>query len=130
LGTPYTLHIASQSPGTLTPDGLSSGCHANYQGVIVTTGSVDNIWSGVLTSNEIQALHTFETQFNIRQVVWYTFPNDFGLTWTGAAVSTIGQPMAVSLTSAGVATFPYINLGPKTVKIGTYTVTVGSAAKP
>ena len=132
LGTPYTLHVASQAPGTLTDAALSSGCHANYEGVIVTTGAVDNMWSGVLTSTELQALHTFETQFNIRQLVWYTFPNDFGLTWTGSAVSTIGAPMAVSLTTAGRAVFPYVNVRrtATTAKINRKTVTIASAGAP
>jgi len=130
LGTPYTLHIARQAPGTLTADALSSGCHANYQGVIVTTGTVDNQWSGVLTGSELQALHTFETQFKVRQVVWYTFPNDFGLMWTGNAVSTIGAPMQVSLSAAGKAAFPYLNFGPKTAKVGKKTVTFDAPARP
>ena len=73
------MYVASQTPGGLTADRLSSGCHANYQAVIVTTGIVDNTWSGVLSTVELQALHTFETQFKAREVVWYTFPNDFGL---------------------------------------------------
>jgi hypothetical protein len=115
LGTPYTLHVASQARGTLTADRLSNDCHANYQAVIVATGLVDNAWSGVLTATELQALHTFESQFKVRQVVGYTFPNDFGLTFTGTTVSTIGAPpLQVSLTPAGTAMFPYINLGART----------------
>jgi hypothetical protein len=131
LGTPYTVYVASASPGGLTADRLSNGCHANYQAVIVTTGLVDNAWSGVLNATELQALRSFEIQFKIRQVVWYTFPNDFGLTYAGSAVNTIGQAaLPVSLTTAGAAVFPYINRGPQQVTVGRKTTTVGHAARP
>lgn len=131
LGTPYTLHVAAKTPGALTADRLSSGCHANFQAVIVTLGIVDNAWSGILTASELQALHTFESEFRVRQVVWYTYPNDFGLVANGPAVSTIGvAPLPVSLTPAGAAVFPYINLGPRVVKSGKKTVTVGNPARP
>ena len=46
-------HIAKNTPGGLTPDRLSSGCHANYHGVIVTLGAVDNAWSGILTTTDL-----------------------------------------------------------------------------
>jgi len=129
LGTPYTLYVANKTPGGLTADRLSSGCHANYQAVIVTLGAVDNAWSGILTPTELQALHTFESQFKLRQVVWYTYPNDFGLVANGPAVSTIGAtPLTVSLTPAGATVFRYVNLGPKQVQVGTKTVTVGNPA--
>jgi hypothetical protein len=115
LGTPYTLHVASQAPGALTADRLSNGCHGKYQAVIVATGLVDNAWSGVLSATELQALRTYEAQFKARQVVWYTFPNDFGLTFTGTTVSTIGAPaLRVALTAAGKTMFSYINTGAKT----------------
>jgi hypothetical protein len=131
LGTPYTVYVASQTPGGLTADRLSSGCHANYQAVIVTTGSVDNAWSGVLNATELQTLHNFEIEFKAREVVWYTFPNDFGLVYAGSAVSTIGTaPLPMTLTTAGAAVFPYINRGPQIVKIGKKTTTVGAAARP
>ncbi len=131
LGTPYTVYIARQTRGGLTAGFLASGCHANYQAVIVTTGAVDNVWSGVLSVTELQALHTFESQYKVRQVVWYTFPNDFGLTFTGTTVNTIGQKaLPVTLTPAGAAVFPYINLGPQKAMVGTTTVTVGNPARP
>ena len=99
LGTPYTVYVARRTPGGLTAGFLGSGCHANYQAVIVTTGAVDNAWSGVLSATELQALHTFESQYKARQLVWYTFPNDFGLTFTGTTVNTAGQkPLPVTLT--------------------------------
>jgi len=111
LGTPYTVYVAKTTPGGLTPDRLSLGCHANYQAVIVTTGAVDNAWSGVLSATELQALHTFEAQFKVRQIVWYTFPNDFGLTFTGQTVNTVlpAKALTVALTAAGKTAFPYLN---------------------
>ena len=111
LGTPYTVYVASRTPGGLTADQLSVGCRAHYQAVIVTTGAVDNQWSGVLNATELQALHTFEAQFKARQIVWYTFPNDFGLVWTGQVANTIlpAPALKVTLTAAGAAAFPYIN---------------------
>src|SRR5436853_584800 len=42
LGSPYDVHIASTAPGSLTPASFSTGCHANYQAVITTTGIIDN----------------------------------------------------------------------------------------
>jgi hypothetical protein len=131
LGTPYTVYVASASPGGLTADRLSNGCHANYQAVIVTTGNVDNAWSGILNATELQALRNFEIQFKIRQVVWYTFPNDFGLTYAGSAINTIGTaPLAVHLTPAGAVVFPYVNRGPQQVTVGRKTTTAGAAARP
>jgi hypothetical protein len=131
LGTPYTLHVANTAPGSLTTERLSSGCHANYHAVIVTLGVVDNVWSGILTATELQALHTFESAFKVREVVWYTYPNDFGLVANGPAVSTIAAPpLKVSLTPAGATVFPYLNRGPKTVKVGKKIVTVGNPAAP
>ena len=112
IGTPYTVYVAKGTPGGLTPDRLNNGCHANYQAVIITTGAVDNQFSGVLTMNELQALHTFESQFRVREIVWYTFPNDFGLTFTGNTANTIlpAAPLPVTLTTAGRTIFPYINV--------------------
>src|SRR5437667_946335 len=33
LGTPYTIYIATQTPGGLTPDKLGGGSHGYYQGI-------------------------------------------------------------------------------------------------
>ncbi len=40
LGTPYTLHIATQNPNGLTPESLMDGCKARYNGIILTTASL------------------------------------------------------------------------------------------
>src|SRR5260221_6307536 len=40
LGTPYTVYIATQNLGGLTPDVLSSGDHAFFHGIILTTANL------------------------------------------------------------------------------------------
>jgi hypothetical protein len=111
LSTPYTTYIVKQHPGELTPTFLASGCHGNFHAVIATTGNVDNIWANVLSAAEIQALHLFESAYAVRHVVWYTYPNDFGLTSAGDGFDTTTRPLTVTLTPAGAAVFPYINRG-------------------
>ena len=98
--------------------------------MIVTTGAVDNAWSGILSASELQALHTFEAQFKVRQVVWYTFPNDFGLTFTGQTVNTVlpAKALTVALTAAGKTIFPYINTGAQSRPLLVDSVTLGGAS--
>ncbi len=83
VGTPYTTYIASQTPNGLTPDKLSSGCHAYYQGVILTNGDLayynGSSWVSALSQQEWTNLWTFESTLGIRELSWYTYPTaDFG----------------------------------------------------
>jgi hypothetical protein len=111
LSTPYTTYVVKQRPGELTPTFLANGCHGNFQAVIAATGNVDNIWANVMSAAEIQALHNFESAYGVRHVVWYTYPNDFGLTSAVDGFDTTAHPLTVRLTRAGSAVFPYINRG-------------------
>jgi hypothetical protein len=101
LGTPYTV-LDLNSVGKTIPDGfLSDGCHGHFQGAIFTIGGyIYDITNG-------PDLYTYESQFQVRQVNWYTFPGtDFGLTFTGNSGST---PINFHYTSDGASVFPYAN---------------------
>lgn len=125
LGTPYDVHIATAEPGSLTPDDLSSGCRANYHGVILVTADVGYVddggqWREGLTASEFQALEAYEAQYNIRQVTWYTFPTPERGFETGVGVST-DTPLPVSLTPPGREVFAYINPSAPLAIQGAYT---------
>ena len=124
LGTPYTLHIATQNPNALTPESLMDGCKARYNGIILTTASLaytpdgGATWASALTPAEFQALESYERTYGVRQVTWFTFPTpDLGFQW-GLGLDTTLSPLGIRLTSAGQAAFPYINNGSPLV-IGT-----------
>ena len=111
LGTPYTLHIASQQPGGVTTAFLKSGCRGFYQGIIQTSASLaftpDGVnWMSALTPSESQALVAYETEFRVRHANWYAFPTpDVGLFFTTAT----GAPVPMTFTSAGRAVFSYLS---------------------
>jgi hypothetical protein len=111
LGTPYTTHIATQRPNTITPGFLADGCHGNFQAVILTNAEVgysrDGTWTPALSADEVAALHAYEAQFRVRQVIWYAFPTpELGFTW-GVAASA---PVDIAPTDAGRRVFPYLTL--------------------
>src|SRR5439155_9494612 len=59
-GIPYTLYIASRTPGGFTPAMLSDGnAHAYYQGIVLTTGTLayfnGTTWSSAFNASEWQA---------------------------------------------------------------------------
>ena len=116
LGTPYTLWIATQNPGQLAAGRLWSGCHALYQGVILTNGSLGYIgangaWvTSALTDAEWLNLATFEANFGIRRVSWYTYPSpSSGFQWPATnGVDTSSTPLPSHLTQAGQAAFAYV----------------------
>ncbi len=121
LGTPYTLHIATQNPNGLTPESLMDGCKARYNGIILTTASLayspdgGTTWASALTPAEFLALELYERTYGVRQVTWFTFPTpDLGFEW-GVGIDTTSSPLGVTLSSAGQAAFPYINNGPSLV---------------
>jgi hypothetical protein len=120
VGTPYEVYVATQHPGGLTPAKLATGCHAFYQGVILTTGTLAYYLNGsypsALTPAEFTALSTYEATFGIRQVTWYTWPTaELGF---NAAVPldttptpTNSTPLTAQLTTAGAQVFSYLNAG-------------------
>ncbi len=112
LGTPYTVWIVSQQPGTLTSARLSSGNHGFYQGVMLTTGGlgapsdVEASRGSMLSLIEWQVLRSYEAAFHIRQATWFTYPTvDYGF---GKATETGSPPSAPALTAAGQQVFAYL----------------------
>ncbi|HKO25661.1 MAG TPA: hypothetical protein VJY65_13100, partial [Chloroflexota bacterium] len=109
LGVPFTVYVASQTPGGLTPDKLSSGVHGYYEGVILTTGALasSGTTQSALNSTEWQNLSNYEATFHIRQVTWYTFPTaDYGFSVppTGPAVQdTTSNPLNATFTAPTTA---------------------------
>ena len=114
LGTPYTVYVASQTPGGLTPDLLSTGCHGYYEGVILTNGSLayynGSAWVSALSQQEWTNLWNYEATMGVRELSWYTYPTpDFGYQSSPTPVDTSALPIAVNLTAQGQAAFPYLN---------------------
>jgi hypothetical protein len=114
LGAPYTVYAATETPGGLTQDKLSSGCHAHYQGVILTTGDLSyDTDSGdrqsALTEAEWQTLREYEANFGVRRVAWYAYPTpEYGLR-NPVAVDTNDDPIEAEYTGAGAKVFSYAN---------------------
>lgn len=115
LGAPYTVYYGAKTPNGFTPDLLSDGaCHAYYNGVILTTGDLaynnGTQWLSALSATEWTTLWTYEAQYGVRQVSWYTYPSpDFGFVNAGTAVSTMTTPLQAIYTKAAHAVFPYAN---------------------
>ena len=114
---PYSTWIATQNPGQLTADKLAAGCAGKYQGVILTTGSLSYspdggaTWRSALSSAEWQTLWSYEANFHAREIAWYAFPGaDNGLNPPTAGVDTTRTPIQATLTAAGQALFPYVNV--------------------
>jgi hypothetical protein len=114
LGTPYTLHIATEHPGAIAESFLKSGCRGFYQGIVQTSASLayespTSGWTTAITPAESQALVAYATEFKVRQVNWYSFPRaEEGLFFTSAA-DTSTTPLPVTFTAAGKALFPYLS---------------------
>jgi hypothetical protein len=113
---PFTTWIATQNPGLLTPDKLSTGCAGNYQGVILASGNLvyapngGTTWVSALTAAEWLALRSFEATFHAREISWYVYPGaDQGLNPPSSALDTTTSPIAATLTAAGRNVFPYVN---------------------
>ncbi|HXW90815.1 MAG TPA: choice-of-anchor D domain-containing protein [Terriglobales bacterium] len=99
VGTPYTVVDAVSGPVPM----LSSGCTANYQGVIFANGG------DYFTISWQAALISFEETFNIRQVNWYSYPYpNFGLTPTGTDISSTAT-YTTNFTSGAASIFFYAN---------------------
>ena len=127
LATPYDVYIATQTPNGLTADWLANGANANYQGVILTDGSLGyqgaSGWTSALSATEWNTLWQFEAAFNLRQVSWYTYPQpSYGFEWPNQVVdtSTPAPGLDVSFTTTGAALFSYANTAnPVTVQQAT-----------
>jgi peptidoglycan/xylan/chitin deacetylase (PgdA/CDA1 family) len=122
LGTPYTLHMARQNPGGLTPELLATGAHGHFQGIILTTSSLGyfdgDTWRGALSLAEWQALADYEAAFGVRQVTWYTYPTAaLGFAGEPTALDTTSTPLSITRTEAGKKVFPYLADAPLTVRM-------------
>jgi hypothetical protein len=113
-GVPYTLYVASRTPGGFVPAMLSDGDrHAFYQGIVLTTGSLGyfngTAWTSALNTTEWQTLWDYQAKYRVRTAVAYVYPTpDFGYgPPTGVDATT--SPIAARLTSSGQSVFSYIN---------------------
>jgi hypothetical protein len=103
MGTPYSvLDIATT--GNMIPAGyLANGCHGNFQGVIFGFGG--NIYN----IHNFSDLYTYEAQFSVRQVNWYSYPDpNFGMSYKGSLPAS-STPYNFNYTSDGASLFSYAN---------------------
>jgi hypothetical protein len=116
LGSRFDVMIASRE--SLTPERLWYRSHANYQGVVLATGSLSryrsggNQWESALGDDEWQTLRRFEARFGIRQVVLQTRGGADQEIWGlrfSEALDTVLAPVTVTLTEAGSRVFWYLN---------------------
>jgi hypothetical protein len=115
LGTPYTVWIATDRPGTLSAERLAASCRALFQGVVLTSGNLAHSTDGgrtfasALSDAEWQTLRAYQASFGIRQVTWSTFPTpEYGFQAT-TPVDTSQQVLEARLTDAGRSVFFYAN---------------------
>ena len=113
-GIPYTLYVASNSPGGFTPAMLSDGGgHAFYQGIVLTTGVLayfnGTAWSSAFNTTEWQTLWDYQAKYRVRTAVAYALPTaDLGYgPATGFDATT--SPISARLTSTGQSVFSYVN---------------------
>jgi hypothetical protein len=115
LGTPYTVYMATQTRGGLTPDKLGTGSHGYYQGIILTNGQLlyhnGSCYVSAFTQQEWTNLRTYESQLGIRELSWYTYPTaDFGYQ-TPTLIDTTSHPVTAMLTTVAQKTaFPYMHI--------------------
>ena len=113
-GIPYTLYVASKTPGGFTPAMLSDGgAHAFYQGIVLTTGSLayfnGTTWTSAFNTSEWQTLWDYQAKYRVRTAIGYVYPTaDYGYgPPTGADATT--SPISARLTSAGQSMFSYVD---------------------
>ncbi len=106
IGTPYSVLDISQTGNTIPSGYLSDGgCHGFFQGVIFGFGN--NIYN----ISNVSDLYTYESQFNVRQVNWYVYPDpNFGLAAASGTVAASPTPYNFHYAPAASAIFPYANV--------------------
>jgi hypothetical protein len=96
---------------TQTTDPVT-GCvtsrEAYYSGIITATSGLAASGASVsaLSDAEWQTLWGYASQFHVRQLVWYAFPNDI---YGFQAPSSGGSSATATLTAAGAQVFNYLN---------------------
>jgi hypothetical protein len=114
LGTPYTVHVASAQPGTLTADRLASGTRGFYSSVMLTDAALayspdGATWTSALSPAEWTALNQYEVDFAARRLNWSGYPNpDTGFNWPTAAYDSTGNAAVGTWSAAAKASFPYL----------------------
>ena len=113
-GIPYTLYVASKTPGGFTPTLLSDGdVHAYYQGIVLTTGTLayfdGTSWTSAFSTSEWQTLWDYQAKYQVRTAIAYAYPTaDLGYgPATGMDATT--APISARLTSTGQSVFSYVN---------------------
>jgi len=113
IGIPNTSLIASTQ--RLTPAMLSAGDHGFYYAVILTTSNLaffnptSRQWESAFDPDEWDILWSYEADFNIRQVTFYTYPNSLYGLRLERPVDTTTTPLAGRLTETGRQVFFYLN---------------------
>jgi len=113
-GIPYTLYVASLTPGGFTPGMLSDGAaHAFYQGIVLTTGTLGyfngTTWTSAFNTTEWQTLWDYQAKYRVRTAIGYAYPTaDLGY-GPSTGVDATTSPIFASLTQAGQSLFPYLN---------------------
>src|SRR5262245_7491025 len=113
-GIPYTLYVASLTPGGFTPGMLSDGeLHAFYQGIVLTTGTLvyfdGTTWTSAFNTSEWQTLWDYQAKYRVRTAIGYAYPTaDLGY-GPATGVDATTSPVFASLTQAGQSVFPYLN---------------------
>ena len=114
IGIPYTLYVASHTPGGFTPGMLSDGgSHAFFQGIVLTTGSLayfnGTTWTSAFNLTEWQTLWDYQAKYRVRTAIAYVLPSpDYGY-GPSTGLDTTASPIAASLTPDGQSVFPYVN---------------------
>jgi hypothetical protein len=105
IGTPYSVLDISQT-ATIPAGYLSDGgCHGYFQGVIFGFGN------NIYVISNVSDLYLYESQFNVRQVNWYVFPDpNFGLASPSGSVASSPTPYNFHYTTAAGTIFPYANV--------------------
>ena len=106
IGEPYSVLDLSATGNTIPTGYLSDGnCHGYFQGVISAFGNYRyNI-------TNIAELDSYESQFNVRQLNWYVFPDpNFGLASTTNSLPASSTPYNFNYAPAASSIFPYVNL--------------------
>src|SRR3989441_289971 len=113
-GIPYTLYVASKTPGGFTPAMLSDGdAHAFYQGIVLTTGTLAYLngttWTSAFSMSEWQTLWDYQAKYGVRTAIAYAYPTaDLGY-GPATGVDATTSPIPARLTSSGQSVFPYVN---------------------
>jgi hypothetical protein len=114
LGTPYTVHIASAQPGSLTAEKLFVGTRGFYSSVMLTDSQLayspdGTTWTSALNAGEWAALNQYEADFAVRRVNWSGYPTpDTGFNWPTAAFDATGNAALGTWSTAARSSFPYL----------------------